>query len=70
VVPETDHRIAHDLEQKPQALEVLTHNIDTSTPEGRLFLGPFAQRYVMRHSCDGLQPTSGGLPKAQMNITG
>lgn len=43
MVPETDHRIAHDLEQKPQALEVLTHNIDTRTPEGRLFLGPFTQ---------------------------
>src|ERR1019366_671741 len=49
VVPETDHRIAHDLEQKPQALEVLTHNIDTRPPEGRLFLGPFTQRYVMGH---------------------
>ena len=28
---------AHDLEQKRQALKVLTRNIDTGTPEGRLF---------------------------------
>jgi DNA invertase Pin-like site-specific DNA recombinase len=28
---------AHDLEQKKQALRVLTRNIDTGTPEGRLF---------------------------------
>src|SRR6202044_2689242 len=28
---------AHDLEQKKQALKVLTRNIDTGTPEGRLF---------------------------------
>jgi DNA invertase Pin-like site-specific DNA recombinase len=28
---------AHDLEQKNQALKVLTRNIDTGTPEGRLF---------------------------------
>jgi hypothetical protein len=27
----------HDLEQKKQALRVLTRNIDTGTPEGRLF---------------------------------
>jgi hypothetical protein len=48
-------------------------------------LGPFTQRYVMRHrppqnfgsdwvrrpvNCDGPQPASGSLPKAQMNITG
>jgi DNA invertase Pin-like site-specific DNA recombinase len=28
---------AHELEQKKQALKVLTRNIDTGTPEGRLF---------------------------------
>jgi len=28
---------AHDLEQKKQVLKVLTRNIDTGTPEGRLF---------------------------------
>jgi len=28
---------AHDLEQKKQALKVLTRNIDTGTSEGRLF---------------------------------
>ena len=28
---------AHELEQKRQALKVLTRNIDTGTPEGRLF---------------------------------
>jgi len=28
---------AHELEQKQQALKVLTRSIDTGTPEGRLF---------------------------------
>lgn len=28
---------AHELEQKQQLLKVLTRNIDTGTPEGRLF---------------------------------
>jgi len=28
---------AHDLEQKKQALKVLTRNIDTGTPEGGCF---------------------------------
>jgi len=35
-IPQTDHRDP-TLEQKKQALKVLTRNIDTGTPEGRLF---------------------------------
>jgi DNA invertase Pin-like site-specific DNA recombinase len=64
---------AHDLEQKKQALKVLTRNIDTGTPEGRLFFhitaafDEFQRELIVENTRAGLAAArkrgrSGGRP--------
>jgi DNA invertase Pin-like site-specific DNA recombinase len=65
---------AHDLEQKKQALKVLTRNIDTGTPEGRLFFhitaafDEFQRELIVENTKAGLAAArkrrrSGGRPR-------
>ena len=65
---------AHDLEQKKQALKVLTRNIDTGTPEGRLFFhitaafDEFQRELIVENTRAGLAAARkrgrrGGRPK-------
>jgi DNA invertase Pin-like site-specific DNA recombinase len=66
---------AHELEQRKQALKVLTRNIDTGTPEGRLFFhitasfDEFQRELIVENTRAGLEAARqrgrrGGRPPA------
>jgi len=74
-IPQTDHRDRPRPRAKKQALKVLTRNIDTGTPEGRLFFhitaafDEFQRELIVENTKAGLSAArkrgrKGGRPRA------